>query len=233
MIRYKWPVATAIPQNPEVRRDIVKAMQKLAADGDEPLWQRRAEIAFIKQGLAELAQDAVALRSRAPALILSELGKYGYNPEEPRVPKHNTGGGQWTRVAGNDDQNAASDIPRFQENAEGHHWVPDAVLKKFKFKQETRKVLENASSGALADPTVNFFHREHRQYNDAVERYIRKFLTENNIAEGELTPEQAETLYRRVRGSNDPVIGGLNRKVLRERLRYIEYFYLRGGGDEE
>jgi hypothetical protein len=208
-------------------------MQKLAADGDEPLWQRRAEIAFIKQGLAELAQDAVALRSRAPALILSELRKYGYNPEEPRVPKHNTGGGQWTRVAGNDDQNAASDIPRFQENAEGHHWVPDAVLKKFKFKQETRKVLENASSGALADPTVNFFHREHRQYNDAVERYIRKFLTENNIAEGELTPEQAETLYRRVRGSNDPVMGGLNRKVLRERLRYIEYFYLRGGGDEE
>jgi hypothetical protein len=233
MIPYKWPVATAIPQNPEVRREIVKAMQKLAADGDEPLWQRRAEIAFIKQGLAELAQDAVALRSRAPALILSELRKYGYNPEEPRVPKHNTGGGQWTRVAGNDDQNAASDIPRFQENAEGHHWVPDAVLKKFKFKQETRKVLENASSGALADPTVNFFHREHRQYNDAVERYIRKFLTENNIAEGELTPEQAETLYRRVRGSNDPVIGGLNRKVLRERLRYIEYFYLRGGGDEE
>jgi hypothetical protein len=233
MIPYKWPVATAIPQNPEVRREIVKAMQKLAADGDEPLWQRRAEIAFIKQGLAELAQDAVALRSRAPALILSELRKYGYNPEEPRVPKHNTGGGQWTRVAGNDDQNAASDIPRFQENAEGYHWVPDAVLKKFKFKQETRKVLENASSGALADPTVNFFHREHRQYNDAVERYIRKFLTENNIAEGELTPEQAETLYRRVRGSNDPVIGGLNRKVLRERLRYIEYFYLRGGGDEE
>jgi hypothetical protein len=233
MIPYKWPVATAIPQNPEVRREIVKAMQKLAADGDEPLWQRRAEIAFIKQGLAELAQDAVALRSRAPALILSELRKYGYNPEEPRVPKHNTGGGQWTRVAGNDDQNAASDIPRFQENAEGHHWVPDAVLKKFKFKQETRKVLENASSGALADPTVNFFHREHRQYNDAVERYIRKFLTENNIAEGELTPEQAETLYRRVRGSNDPVMGGLNRKVLRERLRYIEYFYLRGGGDEE
>lgn len=233
MIPYKWPVATAIPQNPEVRREIAKALRTFVEHEDERLRQRRAEIASIRQGLAEIAHDVAKFRRDAPALILSELCKYGYNPEEPRLPKHNTGGGQWTRVAGNDDQNAVSDVPQFQENAEGHHWIPDAVLKKFKFRPETRKVLENASSGALADPTVNYFHREHRQYNDAVERYIRKFLAENNIAEEELTPDQAETLYIRVRGSNDPVIGGLNCKVLRERLRYIEYFYFRGGGDEE
>jgi hypothetical protein len=28
------------------------------------------------------------------------LGKYGYNPDQPRVPKHHTGGGQWTIEAG-------------------------------------------------------------------------------------------------------------------------------------
>ena len=233
MIPYKWPVATAIPQNPAVRLEIAKALRTLLEDDGERLRQRRAEIASIRQGLAGIAQDIAKFRRDALALILSKLRKYGYNAEEPRVPKYSPGGGEWTRVAGNDDQNVASDVPKFQENAEGHHWIPEAVLKKFKFKPETRKVLETASSGALADPTVTYFHREHRQYNDAVERYIRKFLKENNIAEEELTPEQAETLYIRVRGSNDPVIGGLNRKVLRERLRYIEYFYFRGAGDED
>jgi hypothetical protein len=98
MIPYKWPVATEIPRNPAVRREIVKAMQKLADDGDEQLQQRRAEIASIKRGLAELAQDIAAMRSRAPSLISSALGKYGYNPEEPRVPKYSPGGGQWTKA---------------------------------------------------------------------------------------------------------------------------------------
>ncbi len=111
--------------------------------------------------------------------------------------------------------------------------MPEAVLKKFKFLPKTRKVLEDASSGALANPSVNYFNREHRQYNDAVEVDIRKFLTENGITDEEMTPEQAEVLYRRVRGSNDPIIGGLNRKIIHQRLRYIEYFYLRRGGGED
>jgi hypothetical protein len=93
--------------------------------------------------------------------------------------------------------------------------------------------LEDATSGALADPTVNWFTREHRIYNDAVEKAFRDFLTENGITDEQMSPEQAEVLYRRIRGSNDPVIGGLNRKIIRQRLRYIEYFYLRGGGDEQ
>jgi len=37
MIPYKWPVATAIPKNPVVRREIVKAMQTLLDDGDDQL----------------------------------------------------------------------------------------------------------------------------------------------------------------------------------------------------
>jgi hypothetical protein len=161
------------------------------------------------------------------------LRKYGYDPKEPRIPKRRTGGGEWTHLAASDDPNQVSDVPQYQEHADGHHWVPDAVLKKFKFRPDTRKVLEDASSGALADPTVNYFNREHRGYNDAVEKDIRKFLSEIGSTEEQMTPEQAETLYRRIRGSNDPIIGGLNRKVIRQRLRYIEYFYLRGGRGEE
>jgi hypothetical protein len=96
MIPYKWPVATSVPKNPEVRREIIKAMQKLAEDDDEPLQRRRAEITSIRRDLAELAQDLAALRSGVPTLILSALSKYGYSPDEPRLPAGNPGGGQWT-----------------------------------------------------------------------------------------------------------------------------------------
>jgi hypothetical protein len=85
------------------------------------------------------------------------LRKYGYDPKEPRIPKHRTGGGEWTHLAASDDPNEASDVPKYQEHADGHHWVPDAVLKEFKFRPDTRKVLEDASSGALADPECKLF----------------------------------------------------------------------------
>ncbi|MFZ1923190.1 MAG: hypothetical protein WAU57_16305 [Xanthobacteraceae bacterium] len=87
MIPYKWPVATAIPQNPMVRREIVKAMRVLIEDGDEQFSRRRAEIAAIRLGLEEIARDIAKICREAPSLILSELRKYGYNPEEPRVPR--------------------------------------------------------------------------------------------------------------------------------------------------
>ncbi|MGA8076382.1 MAG: hypothetical protein WB868_03210 [Xanthobacteraceae bacterium] len=97
MIPYKWPVATAIPQNPMVRREIVKAMRVLIEDGDEQFSRRRAEIAAIRLGLEEIARDIAKICREAPSLILSELRKYGYNPEEPRVPKGDPGPGRWTK----------------------------------------------------------------------------------------------------------------------------------------
>jgi len=118
MIPYKWPVATAIPQNPAVRREIARAMQAFLEEGDERLRQRRAEIASLRQGLAELAQDIARFRRDAPALLLSELRKYGYNPEEPRVPKHSEGGGRWTSV-GAADGTHWSEAPSVQIAAAG------------------------------------------------------------------------------------------------------------------
>lgn len=71
-------------------------MRALIEDGDEQLRQRRVEIAAIRLGLEEIARDISKFRRGAPSLILSELRKYGYNPEEPRVPEHSADGGQWT-----------------------------------------------------------------------------------------------------------------------------------------
>lgn len=159
MIPYKWPLATAIPQSPEVRREIVKAIQTLTGDQDERLRQRRAEIASIRRGLEEIAQDIAKLRSG-----ISALRKYGYNPEEPRVPKHAVGGGEWTRVAANDGPKDASDTSEFprQPYAEGHHWVPKGIYEKRHFSEGTKAFFDNAKSGPLAEPRVNAYTTEHR-----------------------------------------------------------------------
>jgi hypothetical protein len=121
MIPYKSPLETTVPNSLEVRLEIAKALQTLAGDQDERLRQRPAEIASIRCELEEIAQEVRALRSDGPSLILSKLRKYGYNPDEPRVPKHSPGGGRWTRVAANDGQNDASDASEFprQPFAEG------------------------------------------------------------------------------------------------------------------
>jgi hypothetical protein len=97
MIPYKWPVATAVPQNLEARFEIAKAIPTLAGADDEALRQRRAEIASIRNELEAIGAEFSKLRRDARSLISSALHKYGYNPDEPRVPKHNTGGGQWTK----------------------------------------------------------------------------------------------------------------------------------------
>lgn len=75
----------------------MKAIKTLTGDQDERLRQRRAEIASIRRGLEEIARDLRKVRHEWPLLILSELRKYGYNPDEPRVPMGNPGPGRWTK----------------------------------------------------------------------------------------------------------------------------------------
>ncbi len=66
--------ATAVPQNPEVRHEILKAAQALA-DENDPVRQRRNEIASIRKELEAIREEAVGLCRDARSLILSELRK--------------------------------------------------------------------------------------------------------------------------------------------------------------
>ena len=238
MIPYKWPVATAVPQNPHVRLEIAKAMRALLEDGGDQLRQRRAEIVSIRQGLEQIARNVATFRREAPALILSELRKYGYDPAEPRVPRGNPGCGQWTRIAGNDSPNDASDADEFprQPYAESHHWIPRQLYRKEPFSKETKRVFDKSSSGALADPSVNFNDEDHRAYTDAVKKLLDAFLERNNITEEQMTPAQAEDFVQEVKGSGDPVIRKFVLKIEREAVKYIMRYGPegRGGnGDEE
>ena len=225
MIPYKWPLATAIPQSPAVRREIAKALFALVDDEDEQMRQRRAEIASIRQGLAEIAHDIAKFRRDAPVLISSELRKYGYNPEEPRIPKHSPGGGEWTRVAGDASRQILSDgapentwVPgaRYAVGWE-HHYVPWGTFDKFALQPQTRRVFVDATSGPLADTSVNRWSKEHAAYNDAVDEAFFSYLKRNNIPIDQterLTPAQAEEFLDEVFYSGDPRIRSFNMRIL-------------------
>jgi len=179
------------------------------------------------------------MRSGAPSLVLSALRKYGYNPEEPRVPKGNPGPGQWTRVAAEDDPEKASDAPEsdipYQRYGRGHHWVPRTVFEKRKFLKQTKSVFENATSGPLADRKVNYNSEEHIEYNKAVSGLLDDYLKKNKITEQQMTPAQAEEFVQEVKTSNVPVIRNFVAKINREVLRYGWRYgpWRRGGGGDE
>ena len=213
-------------------------MRALAQDQDDGLRQRRVEITSIRRELEEIARDIGKLRREWPLLVLSELRKYGYNPNEPRVPKHSPGGGEWTRFAASDDPNDASDTPPFrrQPYGEGHHWVPKGVFKQRSFSKETEAVFKQSTSGPLADRKVNYRTLDHIAYNQAVDELLDAFLQKNKITAEQMTPAQASEFVQEVIGSSDLRIRGFVTKIRQEVLRYnLRYGPWRrgGGGDED
>jgi hypothetical protein len=166
------------------------------------------------------------------------LRKYGYDPVEPRIPKHHVGGGRWTRVAANDDPNEAPDGPWFprQPYADGHHWVTRKIFEKRNFSDEVKAFFDDAKSGPLADPKVNYNTEAHRAYNDAVNELLDQFLKKNNITEEQMKLAQAEELVQEVKSSTNPVIREfvmkINREVLRYGLRWGPWRRGGGGGDD-
>jgi hypothetical protein len=205
------------------------------------------------EGGSTRTQKTLAAKAREIGLLRSDsldehfandlstmLRKYGYDPAELRVPKHNVGGGEWTRTAVDDDPNETSDGPPFprQRFGKGHHWVPRTVFNKKNLKPETWDVFENTRSGTLANPRVNINNAEHIEYNEAVDELFEDYLKKNKIASEQMTPEQARELIEEVKESSDPRIRGLVMKIQREVLRYIRIYGPRGmrggrGGDPD
>ena len=73
------------------------------ADEDELLRRRHVEIAALRRALDVFARGVRKLGEEVPALLMAELQSElkKYNPGQPRVPKGNHGGGQWTNVKHN------------------------------------------------------------------------------------------------------------------------------------
>jgi hypothetical protein len=90
---------SAVPQTLHTRLEIAKAIHALAGpDQDELLRQRRAELAAIRRELEALPGEIRKAGEECLALAKAELqaALKKYSPDQPRVPKGNPDGGQWT-----------------------------------------------------------------------------------------------------------------------------------------
>ena len=101
----RWRILTAVPQTWHTHLEIAKAIRTLSAQDEEQQPRRQIEVApplNTRDLTAEIVRE-----------ILHELRKAGFNPDEPRVPAGNPGGGQWTTEGGN----GASNDPRVLSDA--------------------------------------------------------------------------------------------------------------------
>jgi hypothetical protein len=77
----------AVPNTLHARLEIADAMRKLSA-ADQEVWvqQRREELGALRRDMEKLREDLRKLSRAFPTLLLTELRKAGFNPDEPRVP---------------------------------------------------------------------------------------------------------------------------------------------------
>jgi hypothetical protein len=154
-------------------------------------------------------------------------GKANFNRNQPRVPRGNRDGGQWT-----DDPEyggGASSAGRSRQiheqpgdeliwpelpirSRDGHHYGPQSFLRELGLPPETMKVFADAKTGPVFG-TVNQWNRLHRLYNEAVEADFWEFVAEEGIDPKKMTPDQARRFIRRIVTSTKPPIREFNLRV--------------------
>jgi hypothetical protein len=68
--------------------------------------------------------------------------------------------------------------------------------------------------------------KAHREYSKATEEFMDQFMKENNIKPEEMTPDQARSMLKAIRESQDPRIRNYRQFIQRLQLLY----QLRTGG---
>jgi hypothetical protein len=169
------------------------------------------------------------------------------DPKHPGWPAGTSGGkgGQFRPKVGSDDGSGTSatetgsaetsnaKIP-YQKYGVGHHWVTQKIFNKRNFSDEVKAFFDDNTSGALADPKVNYNNIEHRQYDEAVNKMLDGFLQKNEIAEEKMTVDQANQFLQEVLELREPIIRDFVKKIKYQRFKYIMRYgfgpWRRGGG---
>lgn len=184
-------------------------------------------------------------------LLRLQYWRKAYNPNQPRVPAGNSDGGQWTsdgsqigriQLAENRNSNVLTDAwgDRYY-NPGGHHEMARGVYRHWNLRPETRRVFDQATTGPIPEvglretpdgPAYQNAWRDpggglHRSYNDAVRELGDGFLKRNGISPEQMTPDQARSLLKEIRESDDPRIRDFNSNM--RRIRRL--FRLRPGSD--
>lgn len=179
----------------------------------------RRDIVRTKVALANWRLSQVLATFRQP------LSQHAYNPAQPRVPAGNPDGGQWTNVLGGflgpgpaGEAGVVGTEP-IEVTAEGHHFVPQALIRRESLAPETRRVFEDAKTGPLRSGT-HYYDRAHRIYSGAVEERYREFLRERGLRSEDMTPNQARQFSDSIRSSSDPRIRDYNLSIYRREWLY-------------
>lgn len=115
MIPFKSPLQLTVPPTLEKRLDALAALRTLQAQDEKLVRERRAAIAALRRDADQLQRD-FAVFFRHFEIECAELRRLlKYNPDQPRVPAGQSGGGQWTSEAGS---GAASDLIDSADGAE-------------------------------------------------------------------------------------------------------------------
>jgi hypothetical protein len=93
-------IQSAVPQTLHVQLEIAKAIRSLMGpDADALARQRHGEIAALRRDMELLRSDVESIGANVLALAKADLGLVRkYSPDQPRVPKGNPDGGEWTKL---------------------------------------------------------------------------------------------------------------------------------------
>jgi hypothetical protein len=108
----------APPPTLHARMEIAKAIASLTAQEAEGRARRHAEIGALRRDLKEMPDLLRKAFAEYRVLIAAELKKY--SPDQPRVPKGNPHGGEWTkeeRDAAGLDSGAQTALPQLPPTA--------------------------------------------------------------------------------------------------------------------
>jgi hypothetical protein len=101
MIPFKSPLLLTVPPTLEKRLEALAALRTLLAQDEELVRQRRAAIAAVRRDLEQMQREVGAIRPQLVAEVRADvLRMLKYNPDEPRVPKRSSHGGEWTSEDG-------------------------------------------------------------------------------------------------------------------------------------
>jgi hypothetical protein len=156
--------------------------------------------------------------------------KANFNPDQPRIPMGEEGGGQWTSAGvgaaeeTQDDESQSNELDEVGAGRRGgHHFVPRAIFRNLPLSPETMSVFDNATTGPL-QAEVHRWSREHLEYSRALEVELNRFMQANGIRPESMTPEQARIFVDSVKRSTNPAIRDFNLNIYRRELRYLLRF---------
>ena len=92
-------IQSAVPQTLHAQLEIAKAIRTLAGHDEDDAQRRRTEIAAVRRDLELLRRDVERFGANVLALAKAELCLVQkYSPDQPRIPKGNPDGGEWTNL---------------------------------------------------------------------------------------------------------------------------------------